>query len=105
VLNVGSKRRYPHLNIKFSLPAQLRLLMASVSCGNQPAKSHADETTQGVDHRSDNLLTPLDLRGISGENRSPKLLGSWTLDNQLKMFTTICHFSSEIFKSPDLRKD
>jgi hypothetical protein len=75
------------------------------SCGNQPAKSHGDETIQGVDCSSDNLLKQLDLRWIVGGNRSPELLGLWTLDNQLKMFTTICHFSSEIFKSPDPRKD
>ena len=62
-------------------------------------QAHGDGTTQGVYHRSDNLLTTLNLHGVVGGNSSPELRGSWTLDNQLKMFTTICHFSSEIFNS------
>jgi hypothetical protein len=57
-------------------------------------------TTRGAFHCSGNLLTLLNLRGVIGGNASPELRGAWIIDNQLQMFTTICHFSSEIFKSP-----
>ena len=73
--------------------------MASIYCGIQPAKSDGRLTQRVVDG-SDNWLTLLDLYGAIGGTRSPELWGSWTFDNQLKMFTTICHFSSEIFKIP-----
>ena len=58
-------------------------------------------TTQGASEILDIVLRQLDLRGVIGENASPELRGSWTFDNQLKMFATICHFSSEIFQSLD----
>ena len=60
-------------------------------------------TTRGAFHCSDNLLTLLNLRWVIGGNASPELRGSWIIDNQLQMFTTICHFSSEMFNSLDLR--
>jgi hypothetical protein len=73
--------------------------MASMSCGNQPAKSDGDEPRKASSKLSDIVLRLLDLRGVIGENASPELRGSWAFDNRLKMFATICHFSSEIFQS------
>jgi hypothetical protein len=73
--------------------------------GQSACQVGRQRTTRGAFHCSDKLLTLLKLRGVTGWNANPELRGSWIIDNQLQMFTTICHFTSEIFKSPDLRKD